>query len=326
MHVRLPLQSRTALAMLVAVTLLLPGFTTKAYGGASSFFAAGKLFRVGKGPRAYPDLQTAVNAAQDGDRILVTIDTCGANINKRLEIRGTGAATVFGLTEEPGEPCESDTPAINLQPDASGSRILNLTIANAEVGIVTYAPNDGSNAADDVEVFNNTMSDVRMGILAGRADRWTVKGNDITVSAAAGAPVPRGLLLTDGVDDWSIVENVITASVAGDVFGISLQATAACCSPQPMTNIRITSNVIAVTAGCCGNAHAIRLASIESDIDAVEITGNDLSGSDSAILLQAGADPADSGDDLSGLHQYIINVVEGWHLVTRFLSQGNLEP
>lgn len=320
--------------MLVAVTLLLPGFTTKAYGGASSFFAAGKLFRVGKGPRAYPDLQSAVNAAQDGDRILVTIDTCGANINKRLKIQGTGAATVFGLADNPGDPCGTrldHAPAINLEPDASGSRIFNLTIANAFIGILANMPNDGSSAANDVEIFNVSMSDVQIGIHARRADGWKVEKNAITLSSSVSGAA-QGMLLTDGVDNWIILENVITGLVAGDAFGIDILAVAACpggvCSfaAEPITNIRIAGNVIAVAATCCGNAHSIRLAAVESDIDAVEVTGNDLSGSDQRMLVQAAVDPADTGDDLSGLHQYSFSQVLAWKFVTNLLSQGNLEP
>ncbi len=125
---------------------------------------------------------------------------------------------------------------------------------------------------------------------------------------------------------------MITGVVNGDAFGIDVLAVAACpfgvCSftAEPITSLWITGNVIAVTSSCCGNAHSIRLAAIEADIDAVEVTGNDLSGSDRRVLVQAGADPADTGNDLSGLHQYDFNLISGWEFVTRLLSQGNLHP
>src|SRR3974377_841250 len=54
----------------------------------------GHLIRV---PRDQPTIQAAVDAASDGDRIVVTGGrVCGATLNKRLELVGRRGATIVG--------------------------------------------------------------------------------------------------------------------------------------------------------------------------------------------------------------------------------------
>ncbi len=198
------------------------------------------------GPNGYATLQAAHDAAAVGDTIVITDDTPGANIKKRLTIQGTGGASVGCVSTappvcdsfgQPGSPVH--TAGLVLWAGASGSLIRNVTIgANSIVptgpnfGIVTGGtigcatlPSSCFEAASNITIRQSTILDTYQGI-SGTCGHlksfdtstpvcplnWIVTQNDISLNDATTTPLFAYIGITpfDGANGWNINHNVIT--------------------------------------------------------------------------------------------------------------------
>jgi hypothetical protein len=109
-------------------------------------------------PRQYATIQDAVDAASDGDQIVVGRGRfCGATITKRLQLRGKDGATIIGCEEPVTGPYRIGF----LLPDArgSGTKIRGFRF-------------------DGRGVSNANLSPLGAGILARSANEVTVLDNE----------------------------------------------------------------------------------------------------------------------------------------------------
>jgi hypothetical protein len=82
----------------------------------------------------FGSLQAAIDAARDGDTILVDQDTPGARVDRKLIIRGDSGRGTGGLIT--GTMIGGVSTGLDMTTDASGSELVNLKI-RAEVGIAS---------------------------------------------------------------------------------------------------------------------------------------------------------------------------------------------
>ncbi|HTS80933.1 MAG TPA: hypothetical protein VMH40_10075 [Myxococcaceae bacterium] len=139
----------------------------------------GHLIRV---PRDQPTIQAAVDAASDGDRIVVTGGQfCGATLTKRVELVGRQGATIIGC----------DAPAVGVYrvgfflPDAraSGSSIRGFRFDGRGVSNANLTPIGAAilaRSADHVRVVDNDFEGTFQGVTNTDGGGWSVLFNRIT--------------------------------------------------------------------------------------------------------------------------------------------------
>lgn len=211
----------------------------------------GQVLRV---PRDFPTIQAAVDAAGDGDQILVARGRfCGAIVARRLELVGREGATIIGCAT----PAVGDFRVGFFLPDAraSGSRIHGFHFDGRGVSNANLAPIGAgilARSADGVSVVDNHFDGTFQAITSTDGSGWSVLFNRIEHltaltcdGACAGGDAivfqqrlvldrrPRGNLaalnhvqgdIPDGLDEFSMTGVLVLgqegARVAGNVLAI----------------------------------------------------------------------------------------------------------
>jgi len=122
----------------------------------------------------YGDLQTAIDAAKEGDTILVDIDTPGAILEKRLTIRGVPGVGTGGVITA-GDPLPTAQAAVAIRAGGSGSDLINLRIDGGFFGIRNFP--DLSDPAVDVVVRGCTIRAGVAGLLPVGVSGWIIEHN-----------------------------------------------------------------------------------------------------------------------------------------------------
>jgi nitrous oxidase accessory protein NosD len=214
------------------------------------------------------DLAVAINAASEGDRIIVDIPSFPgfsggtATINKRLEIVGAPSGLVEGRF------------VIGI--GGSGSALRHLKIQGSGIGIGVNGPN-----ADDVTVANCTIEGFRTGVRGRFSDRWHVHENTIITSNGGSLTNnSAGIVLNAGVDDWSIHHNTILAEIKGVYLFNSAPDPTAIADIVIMNNVIMTSDLHGVGVFL----HSFNAGGLQK---AVEIKHNDLLVTKTPVLVYA---------------------------------------
>ena len=136
----------------------------------------------------FGDLQAAIDAAREGDTIVVDVDTPGALVNKRLIIRGVDGKGAGGLISGTrlGPKYHAASTGLVLSSTASGTELTNLRI-EAAVGIASDHVVHDVIPADDITVRGCTItaSDfgfylVNIGFLE-NGSSWNIEHNIIDI-------------------------------------------------------------------------------------------------------------------------------------------------
>lgn len=166
--------------MLHAIAKLLTGFAV----ALSPALASAATLRV---PADYPTIQSAVDAAKDGDRISVGRGRyCGATINKRLELVGRGKPWIIGCDTSPqittGLRAGFYLPGSKGQNPASGTTIRGFRFDGRGISNANLAPLSFgifARFASDVRVVHNRFEGTVQAITNTGGDRWLIKRNRI---------------------------------------------------------------------------------------------------------------------------------------------------
>jgi hypothetical protein len=128
-------------------------------------------------PADYPTIQGAVDAAGEGDLILVSPgDYAGAVVNKRVTIRGLGQARIVeGVPWMPGSFLSQTAFRLDILAGGDGAKIIHFTIECDEefcYGVYSYG-------ADDVTVSRLTINNCFDGIVNYNGNGWQIIHNRI---------------------------------------------------------------------------------------------------------------------------------------------------
>lgn len=150
----------------------------------SSASAKAALLRV---PKAYPTIQAAIDAAQDGDRIRVAPgEYCGAVVTKRVKLEGQGKPRIIGCDGGPTVTTELRVgfflPGTSGSNPASGTSIRGFVFDGQGVSNQNLAPLSFgvfARFASDVEVTDNVFQGTVQAITNTGGDRWLIRQNRI---------------------------------------------------------------------------------------------------------------------------------------------------
>lgn len=220
------------------------------------------------------DLQAAVDAANDGDTVVVDVPAISAFVivDKQLVIRG-----------KPGGYIETNFIGLFLLSGATGSVVHSLDF-QAPPGTTGAIAINGP-GADDVEIHLCVIDGFRSGIRGRFSDRWNVHDNLIVIEGSVHnifALNRAGIVMNAGVDAWNIHHNAIF----GEQKGIYLFNSAP--NPTPVADIVIMHNEIVTSepTGAGVFLHSLGAGGLQVNID---IKANDLSGAARPVLVWAAA-------------------------------------
>lgn len=209
------------------------------------------------GVTRFANLQAAVDAANAGDNIVVTVPTEGARLINggpgAITIQGTGNAVVTSARRASGAVW---TVGIAIGSGWVGTQIKNVTI-NAPFGVFSGDTSEPTvlGGSANVEVRNCTITGTAQGISGkDNADNWLVRQNDITlVASLAQLPCCPFFVSTIGItpfngsvgnaDNWEITHNVITGgdpSASAGTAGVSAFASGGTTSGTSVKQNRIS--------------------------------------------------------------------------------------
>lgn len=165
-------------SLAVQAVLSLLAVSSSAVAGGGHEHRDGHVLRV---PQQYATIQAAVDAAEDGDHVLVSRGRfCGATLTRRVELKGKPGATIIG--------CDAPvTGAYRIGfylPDgrASGSSIRGFRFDGRGVSNGNLAPLGAgvlARSADDVSVVDNTFDGTFQAVTNTDGSGWTVLFNRI---------------------------------------------------------------------------------------------------------------------------------------------------
>lgn len=138
-------------------------------------------------PQQYPTIQAAVDAASDGDRIVVGRGHhCGATLTKRVLLEGRNNARIIGCSRGPalanGARIGFYLPGVKGVNPASGSSIRGFAFDGEGVGNANLEPlalGVFARFASEVVVSQNTFRGTVQAITNTAGDRWLIKDNTI---------------------------------------------------------------------------------------------------------------------------------------------------
>lgn len=175
------------------------------------------MAKVIKVPGDYPTIQEAVDAAKDGDKIIVDPGYyAGAEIYKRLEIKGSGNNTRIIY------PCfDGAHSAFVLRPGSDGSEISHLVIDIAIDDWYSVGIHGGFHGSSDIKIHHLEIKGLilRAGIYSGGGvnDGWTISHNEIT-----GATYAIYIVWGNG---WKVSDNTLREN---ELRGIYLYGSSNC--------------------------------------------------------------------------------------------------
>lgn len=152
--------------------------------GLVSSTAEAAVLRV---PSRYPTIQAAVDAAKDGDRIVVSRGKhCGATLTKRVRLEGRGKPRIIGCESGPllnGLRVGFFLPGMQGVNPASGSRITGFVfdgegVSNANLEPLSFGV--FARFASNIRVTRNRFVGTVQAITNTGGDRWVIRHNRIT--------------------------------------------------------------------------------------------------------------------------------------------------
>jgi len=149
----------------------------------STGVASAKVLRV---PGQFPTIQTAVDAARDGDMIQVRPGAyCGATIDKRVELVGVGYPRIIGCASGPtlgAARVGFFMPGPGGENPASGTGISGFIFDGRGVSSANLAPLSFgifARFARDIHILNNRFEGTAQAITNTGGDRWLIGHNQI---------------------------------------------------------------------------------------------------------------------------------------------------
>lgn len=181
-----------------------------------------------KVPQDHPSLQSAIDAAQDGDEIRLGPGRhCGAFLEKRLVIRGEGEAVIKACPEGPTHPLGVAAGIWLSSAAASGSVISHLTFDGAGISNTNLSPlglaifsralpardtvdYSGINVKiNNITIEHNTILGTAQPITNTGGDNWVIHHNSIegfsALDCATGAMICAGGLGIEIRMNWDLV-------------------------------------------------------------------------------------------------------------------------
>lgn len=306
-------------AMIVIATVMLAVALAAVGAGAQRLLAANEIIVAQDGTGDYRTISEAVQAASDGDRILVRPGTYpeSVSIDKSIRLRGDGGRDAVSITfsadapgvklsagseNDPEDPLVTFSVPAGIQIDADDVELSGLTIAGPRTG-VAVAVNGGRTALDDLAISLESAvadetadpaQDTRIGILvAGDAVADLSDSTldvDVLALEGANATVGKSVLEDGGLwgDPGSHLEahdNVLVdASIASEgewaaIVGNTLQRGFISVGGDGI--YQVTNNHIDDLRYDVGPGVAISAW----DAGEVEITGNTVTNSDTGIKV-----------------------------------------
>jgi hypothetical protein len=235
-------------------------------------------------PSSCPTIQSAVDAANPGDTIVVDQgEYTGAVVNKSVKIIGRGRATRIVY------PCEkywsTHTP-VGFWIEADNVMISHCSIEGIDMGIF------GENV-EDVIISGLIISDTKFGIAFVNCKKWSVLNNRISDIRESGFVYPAvGIALEMKTENCLIAFNRISAPANVPTEGILFYTWPTEYDPRTVRNNKVIFNKISV--GVAGHSQAGAITLIDgvyaytgadsSEIRDNVIKFNDLSGNEVTLL------------------------------------------
>ncbi len=206
--------------------------------------------RVIKVPEDYLTIQAAVDAANDGDKIIVAAgEWYGAEVTKAVEIIGEEGAIIVDGPAHPSYPYLHFGFKLGYGSDVSGAIISHFTFRGLAFPIFAFN-------ADDVTIEYNIIYDALQGITNWDGNNWVIRHNvieGIYVSGGGGLGIFIGSLFKDlGASGNLVAHNKIIAEIPDDrtysAGGIILCADARWgATPGKVSNNKVVHNKVKVT-------------------------------------------------------------------------------
>lgn len=277
-------------------------------------------------PDDYPTIQEAIEAASDGDKIIVGPgDWVGAEVGKAVEIRGAGGAVIVDGPER------LTGVKIGFIVTTDGVTISHFTF---EVALPVYTTDEDK--VNDVTVEHNVMINPVQGITNWGGSRWVIRHNVITglwgVTGGGGIGILVGGALTDPVParDNLVAFNKITGDFNGQL-GHSFAGICLYTKRGEITGNKVVHNDVLITGD---DTYAIVMAFLPSEqatphgifpedvLYDNEIGFNDLRGSNVGIGYILESPPDDNTGYLSVPADEARELMEGCNLISRNLGDN----
>jgi len=254
---KLRLREKTTATLLIAI-FMISIFTVVVPVSADTLY-------VGDG--GYSTIQAAINAASDGDKILVgSGDWFGAIVDKDIEIRGCEGAVI----NDGPDHTTLMRDGFRLVAGSSGATISHFTFQGVELAI--YGWGTPTVTVDDVTIEHNKIYDTIQGITNWDGDNWIIKHNvieEIYATNGGGIGICFGSRYTD-VSGNVISHNKIVAHIPDDNRTFSVVGIVLCpdgryfdWDPRLCTDNKIVHNKVKYTGG--SKAWAIELSVLGLD-------------------------------------------------------------
>jgi hypothetical protein len=210
--------------------------------------------------------QEALDAAADGDVVIVDSDIGCLDLDTRVFLIGGGGTVSCGGTF---------TDAITLGRGASGSRLLDLEVVAAGVADEAIQAE-----ADDVIVAGCTLTGFDSGVRVRFGQRWQIVDNTITTTSLPTDRFDGGIVLNTDALQIRVEDNVIDAVGNGVVVHDGG-------NDGPLVDVAVRRYV--VTTGPGGVGVVLRADFPGAIVRDVRVVDNDLRSSETPIELQAGS-------------------------------------
>lgn len=241
-------------------TLLIISFIVSMFTIVTSVHAYAHIIRV---PEDYPTIQEAINAASDGDTIMVGPgEWYGGIVDKPLKIRGKRGAVIVDGEPYPGPGLPTPIPpqpyhfGFFIKPEGSGSTISRFTFRCERIGGTgdyLWGPIFARRGTDNVVVTNNKIYIANIPqcqcITNWDGNNWVIRNNDIitdgSIDSFTGILIASAEYLARGAKDNIVASNtiIVDTMVGGGIYlHVRVDITAG-----EVTNNRVLFNKVVVT-------------------------------------------------------------------------------